>query len=77
MAAAYWTIAGAFPGDEPEYSPFDFKGRVEAAARVGFKGMGIWHVDLDHILERRNLKEMKQILDNNGVKYVEVEFLTD
>jgi sugar phosphate isomerase/epimerase len=77
LAAAYWTIAGAFPGDEPEYSPFDFKGRVEAAARVGFKGMGIWHVDLDHILERRNLKEMKQILDNNGVKYVEVEFLTD
>jgi sugar phosphate isomerase/epimerase len=77
LVAAYWAIAGAFPGDEPEYSPFDFKDRVEAAARVGFKGMGIWHADLDHILERRTLQEMKQILDDNGMKYVEVEFLTD
>jgi sugar phosphate isomerase/epimerase len=77
LTAAYWTIAGAFPGDEREYSPFDFKERVEAAARAGFKGLGIWHADLDHILERRTLKEMKQILDDNGMKYVEVEFLTD
>lgn len=77
LVTAYWTIAGAFPGDEPEYSPFDFKDRVEAAARAGFKGMGIWHADLDHTLERRTLKEMKKILDDNGMKYVEVEFLTD
>lgn len=77
LVAAYWTISGAFPGAEPEYSPFDFKQRVEAAARAGFKGLGIWHADLDHILERRTLKEMKQILDDNGMKYVEVEFLTD
>lgn len=77
LIAAYWTIAGAFPGDEPEYSSFDFKDRVEAAARAGFRGMGIWHADLDHILERRTLQEMKQILDDNGMKYVEVEFLTD
>ncbi|MGA2483576.1 MAG: sugar phosphate isomerase/epimerase [Candidatus Acidiferrales bacterium] len=77
LVTAYWTIAGAFPGDEQEYSPFDFKDRVEAAARAGFKGLGIWHADLDHILERRTLKEMKQILDDSGMEYVEVEFLTD
>jgi sugar phosphate isomerase/epimerase len=39
--------------------------------------MGIWHADLDHILERRSLKEMKQILDDNGMKYLELEFLRD
>ena len=33
--------------------------------------------DLDHILESRSLREMKQILDDNGMKYVELEFLTD
>jgi len=77
LTAAYWTIAGAFPGEPREYSPFDFKDRVETAARAGFKGMGIWHADLDHILERRSLQEMKQILEDNGMKYVEVEFLTD
>lgn len=77
LTVAYWTIAGAFPGAEREYSQFDFKDRVEAAARAGFSGMGIWHADLDHILQRRTLKEMKQILDDNGMRHTEVEFLTD
>ena len=77
LSVAYWTIAGAFPGVEPEYSRFDFKKRVEAAAQAGFCGLGIWHADLDHILERQSLKEMKQILDDNGIKYLEIEFLVD
>ena len=78
LLASYWTIAGgAMPHTDHEYSPFDFKDRVETAARAGFKGMGIWHADLDHILERRSLKEMKQILDDNGMKYLELEFLRD
>jgi sugar phosphate isomerase/epimerase len=78
LLASYWTIAGgALPHTDHEHSPFDFKDRVEAAARAGFKGMGIWHADLDHTLERRSLKEMKQILDDNGVKYLELEFLRD
>ena len=77
LLASYWTIAGgALPHTDKEYSPFDFKDRVEAAAKAGFKGFGLWHADLDHILERRSLKEMKQILDDNGMKYVELEFLT-
>ena len=52
LMASYWTISGAFPLAAREYSPFDFKDRVEAAARAGFKGLGLWHADLDHILER-------------------------
>jgi sugar phosphate isomerase/epimerase len=78
LLASYWTIAGgALPHTDKEYSPFDFEDRVEAAARAGFKGIGIWHSDLDHILEKRSLKEMKQILDDNGIKHLELEFLTD
>jgi sugar phosphate isomerase/epimerase len=78
LLASYWTISGgAQPHTDKEYSPFDFKDRVEAAARAGFKGFGIWHADLDHILEKRTLSEMKQILDDNGIKYLELEFLTD
>jgi len=72
----YWTTAGIFPG-VGEISRFEFKDRVEAAARAGFKGIGIWHTDLEHILHHRTLKEMKMILDDNGMKYVELEFLTD
>ncbi len=72
----YWTTAGVFPG-VGEISRFDFKDRVEAAARAGFKGIGIWHTDLEHILQHRTMKEMKMILDDNGMKHVELEFLTD
>jgi len=78
LLASYWTIAGgALPHTDKEYSPFDFKDRVEAAARAGFKGMGIWHADLDHTLKKRSLQEMKKILDDNGMKYLELEFLRD
>src|SRR6185503_3734972 len=59
------------------YSPFDFRDRVVAAAKAGFQGFGLWHADLDHILESRSLREMKQIFDDNGIEHVELEFLTD
>jgi sugar phosphate isomerase/epimerase len=77
LLASYWTISAGLPHTDKEFSPFDFKDRVEAAARAGFKGFGLWHADLDHVLERRTLKEMKQIFDDNGIKHIELEFLTD
>jgi sugar phosphate isomerase/epimerase len=72
----YWTTSGVFPG-VGEISRYDFKDRVETAARAGFKGIGIWHTDLEHIMLHRPLKEVKMILDDNDMKYVELEFLTD
>ena len=78
LLASYWTIAGgALPHTDREYSPFDFKDRVQAIAKAGFTGMGIWHADLEHILARRTLKEMKQILADSGIIHLELEFLTD
>jgi sugar phosphate isomerase/epimerase len=76
LLASYWTISCGLPHTNKEYSPFDFRSRVESAARAGFTGFGIWHADLEHVLRTRTLKEMKQILDDNGMKYVELEFLT-
>jgi sugar phosphate isomerase/epimerase len=60
-----------------EWSLFDFRDRCAAAQRVGFAGIGIWHADLEHVLERRTLREMKQILDDHGLRYLELEFLMD
>ncbi|MCX7030495.1 MAG: sugar phosphate isomerase/epimerase [Spirochaetes bacterium] len=76
LMSLFWTTAGMFPGDG-EISRYDFRDRVEAAARAGFTGIGIWHTDLEHIMLHRSLKEMKQILDDCGIKHVELEFLTD
>jgi sugar phosphate isomerase/epimerase len=77
LIASYWTIAGVFPGGRQEFSRFDFQDRVRAASAAGFTGLGIWHADLEHILERRTLADMKRILDDNGMAHVEVEFITD
>src|SRR6185503_5553364 len=72
----YWTAAGIFPGTA-EISPYDFEERVKAAARAGFKGIGIWHTDLEHVCVQRTLKDVRTILDDNGIEHVELEFLTD
>jgi sugar phosphate isomerase/epimerase len=78
LIASYWTLAGgAEPHTDHEYSVFDFKNRVEACAKVGFRGVGIWHADLVHTLKRHSLKEIKRILDDNGMKHIELEFLGD
>jgi sugar phosphate isomerase/epimerase len=78
LIASYWTLAGgAIPHTGPEASTFEFKQRIEAAARAGFKGVGLWHADLEHVLKSYTLPEMKRILDANGMKYVEIEFLAD
>ncbi len=76
LMSLFWTTSGVFPGDG-EISRFDFKDRVEAASRAGFKGIGLWHTDLEHDTIQRPLKEMKMILDDNDIRYVELEFLTD
>jgi sugar phosphate isomerase/epimerase len=77
LLASYWTISCGLPHTDKEYSPFDFRDRVESAARAGFTGFGIWHADLEHVLRKHTLREMKEILDDNGIKHVELEFLTD
>lgn len=78
LIASYWTLAGmGEPHTDKEYSSFDFKDRVEAAAKAGFKGIGIWDADLEHVQKTRSLKEMKRILDDNGIKHLELEFLRD
>jgi sugar phosphate isomerase/epimerase len=77
LLASYWTISAGLPHTDREYSPYAFRDRVESAARAGFKGFGLWHADLDHILQHITLREMKQIFDDNGIQHIELEFLTD
>jgi sugar phosphate isomerase/epimerase len=78
LLASYWTIAvGAEPHTDHEFSTVDFKDRVAAAARAGFKGIGLWHSDLAHVLEKYRLPEMRRILEDHGIRHVELEFLFD
>ncbi len=78
LIASYWTIAGdVYPMGPNEISPFPFEKRVEVAARAGYRGLGLLHADLMAVSNRFGLKEMRRILDANGILHVELEFLSD
>jgi sugar phosphate isomerase/epimerase len=78
LLGLYWTTSGPVEVHEGrEWSLFDVADRCAAAARVGFRGIGLWHADLEHVLETRTLGELRQILEANGLDYLELEFLMD
>jgi sugar phosphate isomerase/epimerase len=78
LLALYWTGSGPVEVHVGrEWSLFDWPDRCEQAARVGFSGIGLWHADLEHLLETRTLAELKRIMDDNGLEYLELEFLMD
>ena len=78
LLALYWTVSG--PADVHvgrEWSTFDWRDRCAHGARVGFRGMGLWHADIEHQLQTRTLADMKAIFDDVGLQYLQVEFLAD
>lgn len=78
LLALYWTTSGPTEAHTGrEWSLFDYADRCTEAAKVGFSGIGLWHADLEHVLENRSLAEMKKILDDSGLTYIELEFLMD
>jgi sugar phosphate isomerase/epimerase len=78
LVGLYWTLSGPVEVHVGrEWSLFEFPDRCAEAAKVGFSGVGIWHADLAHLLERRSLEELKEVLDATGVRADELEFLMD
>ncbi len=78
LMALYWTVSGPVEVHVGrEWSLFDWRDRCAEAAKVGFKGLGLWHADVSHQLETRTLDEMAKIFRDAGLKYLEVEFLAD
>jgi sugar phosphate isomerase/epimerase len=78
LVALYWTVSGPVEvHGGREWSLFDLRDRCEQAARSGFQGIGIWHADLEHVLETRTLADVKQLLDENGLRYLELECMLD
>jgi sugar phosphate isomerase/epimerase len=80
LIASYWTICGKTKlagGLDLEGSPIEFPHRVEAARRVGYCGVGLQYTDLLKVVGRHGHTGIASILADNGMKYFEVEFLTD
>ncbi|MDR6925930.1 sugar phosphate isomerase/epimerase family protein [Pseudomonas sp. BE134] len=78
LLAAYWTIAGdIYPMGPTEVSPYSFEDRMEAAGNAGFKGIGLVHNGMIDTVDKIGYPAMKAILEKNGIKHVELEFLVD
>jgi sugar phosphate isomerase/epimerase len=78
LVALYWTVSGPVEVHVArEWSLFDWADRCAEAAKVGFSGTGIWHADLQHVLETRTLADMKRIFEAAGLRYLELEFLME
>jgi len=78
LVGLYWTTSGPVVVHYGrEWSLFDWADRCAAAREVGFSGLGIWHADLEHLLETRTLRKLKEIFDANGLRHLELEFLMD
>jgi len=78
LVGLYWTVSGPVEVHVGrEWSLFDWADRCAEARKVGFSGIGIWHADLQHVLETRGLAEMKTAFDDNGLRHLELEFLMD
>ena len=78
LLASYWTLAGDCYAQGPsEVSPIPLRDRVEAAAWAGYTGMGFVIQDLLVQQDAIGYPAMKRMLDDNGIKHVEVEFLGD
>ena len=78
LLASYFTLSGdVYPFGPTELSPFPFRDRVEAAARAGYKGVGLIHPDVVATAGEIGFPEMKRILHANGMEHVELEFIVD
>jgi sugar phosphate isomerase/epimerase len=78
LIACYWTLAGKYvPFTEDDSSPWDFRDRVEAAARAGYRGIGLKHADLMKTLKRYGYAAIRSLLNDNGIKHLELEVLMD
>jgi sugar phosphate isomerase/epimerase len=78
LLALYWTVSGPVEVHTGrEWSLFDWSDRCAEAARAGFSGLGLWHADLEHVLERRSLRDVKAVFADAGLEHLELEFLMD
>lgn len=78
LLAAYWTIAGdVYPCAPTEVSPYRLEDRAAAAAKAGWKGMGLVLDDLKATIARVGVNGVGQILADHGMRHFELEILVD
>jgi sugar phosphate isomerase/epimerase len=78
LVASCWTSAGnVAPLTKPETSPVPIAERLAAIASTGWAGFGLAHDDLAAARATLGLPALRSLIDDAGLRHVEVELLTD
>lgn len=78
LVASCWTSAGnVAPLAQSETSPVPLADRVEAIASTGWSGLGLAHDDLAVARATLGLPALRRLIDDAGLRYIEVELLSD
>jgi sugar phosphate isomerase/epimerase len=78
LLASCWTTAGdVVPSRNGDVSAHGVEERVTAAARAGYRGFGIAAPDLAVVRATTGFRALAELLAENGLRHVEVEYLQD
>src|SRR5438876_5325790 len=79
LCAAFYTIAGdTIVGDPFPPSPHSFRELCEATGAAGYVGIGLNFTDYDEARDSGlSPRDIRAILADNGLKYLEMEFLSN
>ena len=78
LVASCWTSAGnVAPLQIPETSPVPIADRIGAIASTGWSGFGLAHDDLAAVRSTLGFPALRSLIDDAGLRHVEVELLSD
>lgn len=77
LVATYYTLAGPVLPGGPDGSPFGLAERADAAAAVGYAGIGLSGYDLEACLDRHGAAGIRRIVADAGLDFLEIECMTD
>lgn len=76
LLASLWTSAGnAGPSIGDERSPESLRDRIETAARTGWSGIGLSHLDIVDAKATIGLPAVSTLCADNGIRHIELEAL--
>jgi sugar phosphate isomerase/epimerase len=77
MASAFTVAGNIAPLAGNTISPHSLQERAEATAQAGYAGIGLANDDLDKLIDEHGHAEIKAIVADAGLEYLEFEVLLD
>ncbi len=77
LIAAHWLLAGQRPSIDPAPCPLPLGERARMAGQTGYAGIGLLATELEREVARHGIHGVAAMLEDAGIRHVELEALTD